>query len=107
MLVLIVDDHPLLRCAVRQLIEHHYTSSIVREASNADEAMRIVRAQPVELLVLDIALPDQSGLTLLKQIKPIRPKIQMRDPDGPRRSSVSEAGVETWSIRILDQRVGA
>ncbi|TKB69065.1 MAG: response regulator transcription factor [Nitrospira sp.] len=76
MRVLIIDDHPLLRRAVRQLIEHHYPSSIVREAANADEAMRIVRAQPVELMILDIALPDQSGLTLLKHIKQIRPETQ-------------------------------
>jgi two-component system, NarL family, invasion response regulator UvrY len=76
MLVLIVDDHPLLRRAVRQLIEQHYPSPIVREAMNADEAMRIVRAQPVELVILDIVLPDHSGLTLLKQIRQIRTKIR-------------------------------
>jgi DNA-binding NarL/FixJ family response regulator len=76
MRVLIIDDHPLLRRAVRQLIEHHYPSSIVREAANADEAMRVVRAQPVELMILDIVLPDQSGLTLLKQIQQIRPKTK-------------------------------
>jgi two-component system invasion response regulator UvrY len=76
MLILVIDDHPLLRHAVRQLIEQHYPSSIVREAANADEAMRIVRAQLVELMILDIALPDQSGLTLLKQIKQIRPKTK-------------------------------
>ena len=71
--ILIIDDHPLLRRAVRQLIEYHYPSSIVSEAANADEAMHIVRAQPVELMILDIALPDQSGLTLLEHIKRIRP----------------------------------
>jgi two-component system, NarL family, invasion response regulator UvrY len=76
MFVLVIDDHPLLRRAVRQLIEQHHPASIVREAGNADEAMRIVRAQPVELMILDIALPDQSGLTLLKQIKQIRPKTK-------------------------------
>lgn len=73
MRTLVIDDHPLLRRAVRQLIEHHYPSSIVREAANADEAMHILRAQPVELIILDIVLPDQSGLTLLDQIKHIRP----------------------------------
>jgi len=73
MRVLIIDDHPLLRRAVRQLIEHHYPASIVREAANADEAMHIARTQPVELMILDIALPGQSGLTVLNHIKRIRP----------------------------------
>jgi two-component system, NarL family, invasion response regulator UvrY len=76
MLILLVDDHPLLRFAVRQVIEHHYPSAIVREASNADDAMRIVSAQAVELVILDIELPGASGLTMLKQIKQARPKIR-------------------------------
>ena len=76
MLILLVDDHPLLRFAVRQVVEHHYPSATVREASNADEAIRIVRAQPIEVVVLDIELPDQSGLTLLKQIKQVRSKAR-------------------------------
>lgn len=66
---LVVDDHPLMRRAVRQLIEYHYPSSIVREAANADEAMNFARAQPVDLMILDIVLPDRSGLTLLGEMK--------------------------------------
>ncbi|MDH4305828.1 MAG: response regulator transcription factor, partial [Nitrospira sp.] len=76
MVILIIDDHPLMRHAVRQLIECHYPSLIICEAATADEAMRVVREQPVALLILDIALPDQNGLTLLQQIKRIRPKIR-------------------------------
>lgn len=70
---LVVDDHPLMRRAVKQLIEHHYPSSIVGEAANADEAMQSVRAQPVDLMILDIMLPDRSGLTLLSEIRHIYP----------------------------------
>ena len=67
--ILLVDDHPLLRFAVRQVIERHYPSSTIREAATADEALRITRAQPIEVMILDIELPDHSGLTLLKQLK--------------------------------------
>lgn len=73
---LVIDDHPLIRRAIRQLIEQHYPSSIVHEAANVDGAMRIVRAQPVELMIVDIMLPDQSGLTVLDQVKRIRPAIK-------------------------------
>lgn len=76
MLVLIVDDHPLLRHAIRQVIEHHFPTAIVREASTGEEAAAIVRREPVELAVLDVMLPDHSGLTVLKRIKKLRPQIK-------------------------------
>ena len=76
MFALIVDDHPLLRQAIRQVIEDHFSSPVVREASTGEEAMRIVRTEPVELAVLDVMLPDYSGLTLLKRIKHLRPQIK-------------------------------
>jgi two-component system, NarL family, invasion response regulator UvrY len=73
---LIVDDHPLLRLAIRQVIEHHFPSAVVREASTGEEAAGIVRTEPVELAVLDVMLPDHSGLTVLKRIKQLRPQIK-------------------------------
>lgn len=76
MVVLIVDDHPLLRQAIRHVIEQHFPSAVVREASTGEEALRIAHAEPVELAVLDIMLPDQGGLTVLKRIKQIRPHIK-------------------------------
>ncbi len=76
MFVLIVDDHPLLRQAIRQVIEHHFHSAVVREASTGEEALQIARTEPVELAVLDVSLPDHSGLTVLKRIKQLRPQIK-------------------------------
>ncbi|MBX3331027.1 MAG: response regulator transcription factor [Nitrospira sp.] len=64
MLVLIVDDHPLLRQAIRGVIESHFPSSVVREASTGEEAVRIVQEERVEVAILDIGLPDFSGLTV-------------------------------------------
>lgn len=76
MFALIVDDHPLLRQAIRQVIEDHFSSPVVREASTGEEAVLIVHAEPVELVVLDVILPDYSGLTVLKRIKQLRPQIK-------------------------------
>ena len=76
MLTLIVDDHPLLRQAVKHVIEHHFPLAVVREAATGEEAERIVSTEPVELAVLDIMLPDHSGLTVLKRIKQKRPQIK-------------------------------
>lgn len=76
MFALIVDDHPLLRQAIRQVIGDHFSSPVVREASTGEEAVLIVRTQPVELVVLDVILPDYSGLTVLKRIKQLRPQLK-------------------------------
>ena len=76
MLVLIVDDHPLLRQALREVIETTFPLLEVREATTAEEAIRIVKAAHVELVLLDIMLPDHNGLTVLKRIKQLRPPIK-------------------------------
>jgi two-component system invasion response regulator UvrY len=76
MFALVVDDHPLLRQAIRQVIEDHFSSPVVREASTGEEALLIVHAESVELVVLDVILPDYSGLTVLRRIKQLRPQIK-------------------------------
>lgn len=76
MLVLLVDDHPLLRRAIKGVIEKHFPSAMVREASTGECAIRIVRAEPVELAILDISLPDFSGLTVLRRMKQVRPSLR-------------------------------
>lgn len=74
--ILLVDDHPLFRQAVREVIESHFPSPVVREASTGEDAIRMVRAEPVEVAILDISLPDTSGLTVLRQIKQVRPSLK-------------------------------
>ncbi len=76
MLILLVDDHPLLRRAVKAVIESHFPSTVVWEAATGEDAIRIVLAEPVEMAILDISLPDFSGLTLLKRIKHMRPAVK-------------------------------
>jgi DNA-binding NarL/FixJ family response regulator len=86
MFALLVDDHPLFRQALRQVIEDHFSSPVVREASTGEAALQIVGTEPVELVVLDIMLPDYSGLEVLKQIKQLRPQIKclvLTIHDGP------------------------
>ena len=73
MTVLIFDDHPLLRQALRGVIESTFPLLAIREAATAEEAFRTVKVERVDLVLLDIMLPDHSGLTVLKQIKRLSP----------------------------------
>lgn len=76
MFVLLVDDHPIFRKAIKDVIESHFPSPVVWEASTGEDAIRIVLTEPVEMAILEISLPDISGLTVLKRMKQLRPPLR-------------------------------
>lgn len=67
--VMIVDDHPLMRRGVRQLLELDSVFSVVAEASNGSEAIALAgRSQP-DLILLDLNMKGLSGLDTLKALR--------------------------------------
>lgn len=75
MRVLIVDDHPLMRFGVRQLIERRWPQAAVGEADCLARALELARAQAWEVAVLDLSLPDASGLEGLAQLRRAAPPL--------------------------------
>jgi two-component system invasion response regulator UvrY len=75
MRVLIVDDHPVVRRGVRNVIDEPLGTMVCSEASTAQEAVELVHGQEWDLVVLDISLSEISGLDVLKQIKRMRPAL--------------------------------
>lgn len=73
---MIVADRPLLREAIKPVVESHFPSPVVRETAAEESAIRIVRAESVEMAMLDIGLRDSSGVTVLKRIKLLRPSLK-------------------------------
>jgi two-component system, NarL family, invasion response regulator UvrY len=72
---LIVDDHPIVRKGVCDLLIHEAVCSSVVEANDAAAALDLVRLQAWDLLILDVALPDKHGLEVLKEVKLLQPKL--------------------------------
>lgn len=71
--VLIVDDEaPIRRLLERRLSADGYHCV---EAGNADDALKILQSEPVDLVLLDIKLPGKSGMELLPQIKKTYPDV--------------------------------
>ncbi len=73
--VLIVDDHPMMRTGLAQLIGSEPDLKVVAEADNARQGLEAVSKQALDLVLLDISLPDKSGLELLKDIRSVRPEL--------------------------------
>jgi DNA-binding NarL/FixJ family response regulator len=71
---LIVDDHPLIREGLKQILAETSDIRVAGEAGTAAEAEALARAQPCDVIVLDIHLPDGGGLELLSQLRTIAPK---------------------------------
>jgi DNA-binding NarL/FixJ family response regulator len=73
--VLVVDDHAVVRAGLTQILADARDEFVVGEASTGDEALQRLQGGHWDLVVLDISLPDRSGLDVLKQIKSLYPDL--------------------------------
>jgi two-component system, NarL family, nitrate/nitrite response regulator NarL len=67
--VLIADDHAIFRQGLRLLLEAEPDMSVVGEARNGAEAIALTRELTPDLLLLDVAMPGQSGLEVARQLR--------------------------------------
>ncbi|HEX7859320.1 MAG TPA: response regulator transcription factor [Verrucomicrobiae bacterium] len=66
---LLVEDHPLMRTGLAQLLTRHFPSLELEEAADAASAMAKISASVWDLIIIDIELPDRSGVDLLADIR--------------------------------------
>ncbi|MBP5107528.1 response regulator, partial [Pseudomonas protegens] len=65
--VLIVDDHPVVRLAVRMLMERHGLE-VVAEADNGTDALKLALEYVPDILILDIGIPQLDGLEVINRL---------------------------------------
>ena len=73
--ILIADDHPLIREGFKKILRGEPDLTIVHEAQTALEALQFAADEQVDIVLLDIGMPDRSGLEVLREIKMHRPKL--------------------------------
>jgi two-component system, NarL family, invasion response regulator UvrY len=73
--VFVADDHALFREGVKALLAEESDLAVAGEAGTAKETLQRIRAEPWDILLLDISLPDGSGIDLLRQIRPHKPDL--------------------------------
>ena len=72
---LIADDHAVVRQGLIQILGNIPEITVAGEAINGQEVLDKVRAEAWDVVILDISMPDRSGLDILKQLKSERPKL--------------------------------
>jgi len=73
--VLIADDHVVVRKGLIQILGGTPELLVAGEATNGQEVLDKVRAEAWDVVVLDISMPDRSGLDILKQLRSERPEL--------------------------------
>ena len=75
--LLIVDDHPMMRHGLAQLIDNEGDLKVAAEADTAGQAITLVGRQKFDLALVDISLPDKNGLELIKDLRTLQPALPL------------------------------
>lgn len=75
--IFIADDHVMFAEGVESLLVGEADFSLIGKATTAAETLRLVLANPPDVLLLDINLPDQSGLEVCKQLREALPDLKI------------------------------
>jgi two-component system, NarL family, invasion response regulator UvrY len=73
--ILLIDDHPVVRRGIRQILIDGMERVTVGEAADGPQALASIKTGDWEIVVLDLSLPGVSGLDLLKEIRRINPTL--------------------------------
>lgn len=73
--VVVVDDHAVVREGLKRIIAETGGMTVSGEAADGYEAMQVLKKQPCDVVLLDITMPNKSGLDLLKELHAESPRL--------------------------------
>lgn len=95
--ILVADDHAIVRKGLKQIISAALDLKVTAEAASGHEVLSLAREEPFDVVVLDLNMPDQSGLDTLKQLKAEHPSLPVL--------ILSMYSEQQYAVRVL--RAGA
>jgi DNA-binding NarL/FixJ family response regulator len=75
--ILIVDDHPIMRVGIAAIINAQPRMQVVGQAGTAGDAVRMFESLQPDLTLMDLRLPDRSGVEAIRTIRAISPKAKI------------------------------
>ena len=103
--ILIADDHRLLRDALRRLLEAEADLRVCGEAADGSEVVRQVHQLQPDVLLLDISMPEVSGIDALRALdgQPSRMRVLLLTAELPKLLEVGDTGFRNtmWELAIL------
>ncbi len=75
--IVITDDHEIIREGLKKILTKHDDLKVVAEASSIKELENILEEKKIDFIMLDISLPDKSGLDFVKNIKLRLPEVKV------------------------------
>jgi DNA-binding NarL/FixJ family response regulator len=100
--ILVIDDHEVVRRGVKQILEETFSHVEVGEADTGQKGIAAVRQEPWDLAILDISLPDQSGLELLCKLHSTAPQLPLMVLSLHPRSNMLLCLSGAWPISLND-----
>jgi two-component system invasion response regulator UvrY len=73
----IVDDHQIVRRGFREMLESELDIKIAFEAASGEEALQQLREHPCDVLLLDLSLPGQGGVDVLRTVRQRHPDLKV------------------------------
>jgi len=67
--IIIVDDHPIFRSGLKQIIDDEYDLEVIGEAGDASQLYKMLAEKKWDIIILDISLPGENGIDILKELK--------------------------------------
>ncbi len=118
--ILVVDDHPMMRAGLAQLINKQPDLEARCEAGNSSEALSAISQTHADLLLTDLTMPGRSGIEFIKDVLALHPHlpilvVSMHDelvyaervlPSGARGYVMKEAGAEKLLAAIRQVLMG-
>lgn len=73
--IVIADDHAIVRSGLKQILEENHDMKVIAEHDNGIDALKWLRINDCDVVLLDISMPGKSGIDVIKQLHEEKPKL--------------------------------
>jgi len=99
--ILIVDDHAVVRAGLRMLIDQNPAMKVIGLAGNGSEALALAKSEQPNLIILDILLGDEDGLTILPELREVAKEARVLVLTGLRGSENQRRAILAGAMGVV------